>query len=68
MRKGHKRSIITLAHKMLRTIDAMLSNKTHYVDKTVDYEAFMAARNPPRWIKMLAKHEFVPAPTSANHA
>jgi len=63
VRKGHKRSIIALAHKMLRTIYAMLSKKTHYVDKTVDYEALMVARNAPRWIKMLVKHGFVPAPT-----
>ena len=63
VRKGHKRSIIALAHKMLRTIYAMLSKKTHYVDKTVDYEALMVARNAPRWIKMLVEHGFVPAPT-----
>ena len=63
VRKGHKRSIIALAHKMLRTIYAMLSKNTHYVDKTVDYEALMVARNAPRWIKMLVKHGFVPAPT-----
>lgn len=61
VRKGHKRSVVALAHKMLRTIYAMLSKKTHYVDKTVDYEAMMVARNAPRWLKMLTKHGFVPA-------
>jgi hypothetical protein len=44
---GHKRSIMALGHKMLRTIYAMLSKKTHYVDKTVDYEALMVARSVP---------------------
>lgn len=34
----------------------------HYVDKTVDYEALMVARNAPRWLQMLVKHGFVPAP------
>lgn len=63
VRKGHKRSIVALAHKMLRTIYAMLSKKQHYVDKTVDYEALMVARNAPRWLQMLVKHGFVPAPT-----
>ncbi len=29
VRKGHKRSIVALGHKMLRTIYAMLSKKTH---------------------------------------
>ncbi|UUZ69701.1 IS110 family transposase [Polaromonas sp. P2-4] len=62
VRKGHKRSIVALGHKMLRTIYAMLSKKTHYVDKTVDYEALMVARNAPRWLQMLVKHGFVPAP------
>jgi N-acetylmuramoyl-L-alanine amidase len=62
VRKGHKRSIVALGHKMLRTIYAMLSKNTHYVDKTVDYEALMVARNAPRWLQMLVKHGFVPNP------
>jgi transposase len=61
VRKGHKRSIVALGHKMLRTIYAMLSKGTHYVDKTVDYEALIVARNAPRWMQMLVKHGFVPA-------
>ena len=59
IRKGHKKSIIALAHKMLRTIYAMLSSGTHYKDKTVDYEALSVARNAPRWMKMLRKHGFM---------
>ena len=62
VRKGHKRSIVALGNKMLRTIYAMLSKNTHYVDKTVDYEALMVARNAPRWLQMLVKHGFVPTP------
>ena len=62
VRKGHKRSIVALGHKMLRTIYAMLSKNTHYVDKTVDYEALMVARNAPRWLQMLVKHGYVPTP------
>jgi len=62
VRKGHKRSTVALGHKMLRTIYAMLSKNTHYVDKTVDYEALMVARNAPRWLQMLTKHGFVPTP------
>jgi transposase len=66
VRKGHKRSIVALGHKMLRTIYAMLSKKTHYVDKTVDYEALMVERNAPRWLKMLVKHGFVATPAQAD--
>jgi len=59
IRKGRKKSVIALAHKMLRTIYAMLSSGTHYEDKTVDYEAMSVARNAPRWIRMLKKHGFI---------
>ena len=62
VRKGHKRSIVALRHKMLRTIYAMLSKNTHYADKTVDYEALMVARNAPRWLQMLVKHGYVQTP------
>jgi hypothetical protein len=54
-----------MAHKMLRTIYAMLVSGTHYQDKTVDYEAMNVARNAPRWIKMLRKHGFIPAAAAA---
>ena len=59
IRKGYKKSIVAVAHKMLRTIYAMLANGTHYQDRSVDYEALSVARNAPRWIKMLRKHGFM---------
>jgi transposase len=65
IRKGHKKSVVALAHKMLRTVYAMLSTGTHYQDKSVDYEALNVARNAPRWIKMLHKHGFIAAPAPA---
>jgi transposase len=61
IRKGHKRSIVALAHKMLRIVYAMLANTTPYQDRTVDYEALMVGRNAPRWLKMLAKHGYLAA-------
>ena len=65
IRKGHKKSIVALAHKMLRTLFAMLKNNTPYQDKVVDYEALSVQRNAPRWIKMLVKHGFMPASSAA---
>ena len=59
IRKGHKRSIVALAHKMLRIVYAMLANTTPYQDRTVDYEALMVGRNAPRWLKMLTKHGYL---------
>jgi transposase len=60
VRKGHKKSIVALAHKMLRILYAMLSHQVPYQDLTVDYEAQMVKRNAPRWIRMLVKHGFMP--------
>jgi len=65
IRKGRKKSVVALAHKMLRTIYAMLSDGTHYQDKEVDYEALNVQRNAPRWIKMLRKHGFIATPAVA---
>lgn len=61
IRKGHKKSIVALGHKMLRIIYAMLTNGTPYQDRTVDYEALVVQRNAPRWIKMLVKHGHISA-------
>ncbi|MFY7865665.1 IS110 family transposase [Roseateles sp.] len=65
IRKGRKKSVVALAHKMLRTVYAMLANGTHYQDKEVDYEALNVQRNAPRWIKMLRKHGFIATPAAA---
>ena len=60
-----KKSVVALAHKMLRTVYAMLNTGTHYQDKEVDYEALNVQRNAPRWIKMLRKHGFIASPAAA---
>ena len=62
LRKGHKKSIVALAHKMLRIIFAVIKNKTPYLDRAVDYEALSVQRNAPRWMKMLIKHGYLPSP------
>jgi transposase len=61
IRKGHKKSIVALAHKMLRIIFAMLKTNQPYRERVVDYEALSVQTNAPRWIKMLVKHGFMPA-------
>lgn len=61
VRRGHKRAIIAIAHKMLRTIFVMLKRGEHYRDSSVDYEAISAKRNMPRWIKTMQKHGLMPA-------
>jgi transposase len=62
VRRGHKRSIIALAHKMLRIIYFMLSRGTYYRDAATDYEALSVQRNASRWIQKLRKFGFLPDP------
>ncbi len=64
MRRGHKRAIIAIAHKLLRTIFFMLKRGEHYRDSATDYEALSVQRNAPRWIKALTKYGFI-APVGA---
>ena len=61
VRRGHKRAIIALAHKLLRTMFFMLKRREHYRDCATDYEALSVQRNAPRWIKALIRFGFIPA-------
>ncbi len=61
VRRGHKRSIVALAHKILRTIFFMLKRNEPYRDSKTDYEALSVQRNAPRWIKALTRFGFIPA-------
>lgn len=65
VRRGHKRSIIAIGHKILRTIFFMLKRKEHYRDSTTDYEALSVQKNAPRWIKALAKFGYITPPSAA---
>lgn len=62
VRRGYKRSIIAIGHKILRTLFFMLKRREHYRDSTVDYEALSVQRNSSRWIKSLKKFGFIPDP------
>ncbi|MCK0505302.1 IS110 family transposase [Aromatoleum anaerobium] len=61
VRRGHKRAIVALAHKILRTIYFMLKRGEHYRDSATDYEALSVQRNAPRWIKALTRFGFIRA-------
>ena len=55
-RRGGKKAIIAIAHKLLRTLFSMLQTGECYRDPEVDYEALMVEKNAPRWMRMLIKH------------
>lgn len=62
VRRGHKRSIVALAHKLLRTIFFMLDRGEYYRDSATDYEALSVQRNAARWIKKLISFGYIPKP------
>ena len=47
-RKGHKKAIIAVAHKMLRTIYFLFTRRQAYRDPGIDYQAIVVNRNAPR--------------------
>ncbi|QJD29599.1 transposase [Methylococcus geothermalis] len=55
IRRGHKKAIVALAHKLIRTIFFVLNRRLPYRDSGFDYEAASVAKNAPRWIKALKK-------------
>ena len=65
VRKTHKKSIVAIAHKMIRLIYLMLTRKEPYRDPMVDYGAMSAMKNAPRWIRQLKLIGRWPEATSA---
>ena len=59
-RRGHKRGIIAIAHKLLPIVFALLKNRQAYKDHTVNYEELMVKRNAPRWIAALKRYNMIP--------
>lgn len=60
IRRGHKRAIMAIGHKILRIIYTLLLKKEPYQDSTVDYESLIVQRNAPRWMRALQKFGFLP--------
>jgi transposase len=61
IRRGRKRAIFALAHKILKIVFVLISRGDYYRDATVDYEAMSVERNAPRWIRMLRKYGYISA-------
>ncbi len=61
VRRGHKRAIVALAHKMLRTIFFMLKRGEYCRDSATNHEQFSVQRNASRWIKALTWFGCIPA-------
>lgn len=61
VRRGRKRAIFSLAHKILKIVFMLISRGDYYRDATVDYGAITVGRNAPRWIRMLRKYGYITA-------
>lgn len=59
IRRGHKRAIIAVGHKILEIIYVLIKNKVPYKDPCVDYEEMMVTKNAPRWIQCLKKYGYL---------
>lgn len=59
VRRGHKRTIIAIGHKILRIIFVLLKKRVAYKDPSVDYEELLVKRNAPRWIQALKKFGYL---------
>ncbi len=59
VRRGHKRTIIAIGHKILRIIFVLLKKGVAYKDPSVDYEELLVKRNAPRWIQALKKFGYL---------
>jgi len=60
-RKGYKRAILATAHKLLRTVYAVLRDDQHYRDPGIDYDRLLVQRNAPRWLAQLRKFGYLEA-------
>ena len=48
VRRGRKRAIFALAHKILKIVFVLIRRGDYYRDATIDYEAISVGRNAPR--------------------
>jgi transposase len=62
-RLGHKKSIVAIAHKMIKVFYCMLTRKEYYQDRSADFEELRTRRNAPRWLRNLKKYGVLPAGT-----
>jgi transposase len=61
IRRGRKRAIFAIAHKLLKTVFLLIQRGDYYRDTQTDYEALSVQRNAPRWIKKLIQFGYITA-------
>jgi len=61
IRRGRKRAIFAIAHKLLKMVFLLIQRGDYYRDAATDYEALTVQRNAPRWIKKLIQYGYITA-------
>jgi transposase len=61
IRRGRKRAIFAIAHKLLKTVFLLIQRGDYYRDAQADYEALSVHRNAPRWMKKLIQYGYITA-------
>jgi transposase len=59
IRRGHKRAVVAVGHRILQIAYTLLSRKEPYRDPEIDYEALIVRRNAPRWLAALEKYGYL---------
>ncbi len=59
IRRGHKRSLIAIAHKLIRVIYTLLKKRQPYIDPDTDYEGLMVRKNASRWLNKLDEYGYL---------
>lgn len=59
IRRGHKRSLIAIAHKLIRVIYTLLKRRQPYIDPDTDYEGLMVRKNASRWLHKLDEYGYL---------
>jgi len=59
-RRGTKRAVVAIAHRVVKIMFVLLSRRVPYRDPTVDYQALAVKKRAPRWIQQLRKYGLLP--------
>jgi transposase len=61
LRRGRKRAIFAIAHKLLKIVFLIIQRGDYYRDAETNYEALSVQRNAPRWLKKLKQYGYLEA-------
>jgi len=59
VRRGHKKAVVAVAHKILRVIFSVLKEREGYQEPNMNYEQLVVNKNSARWVKMLKKYGYI---------